>query len=77
MIYKTTITCPVCGPGTTIEVEVSSLLKGVQFACPTCASQVGIDQDSVETAKRTMDQFEDLKKKTSKGQSQISNREKS
>jgi len=76
MIHKTSITCPVCGPGTTIEVEVSSLLQGAQFDCSTCGCQVGIHQESVEAARRAMDQFENLKEKSSKGRSQISNQQK-
>lgn len=73
MIHKTSITCPVCGPGTAIEIEVSSLLQGAQFTCSTCGSQVGIQKRSVEIARRAMDQFENLKK-SSKGHSQVSNR---
>jgi transcription elongation factor Elf1 len=73
MIHKTSITCPVCGPGTVIEVEISSMLQGARFCCPACGSQVGIHQESVEMAKRAIDQFENLKKKSSKGHSQISN----
>ena len=73
MSHKTSITCPVCGPGTTIEIEVSSLLHGAGFVCSTCGSRIGIHQESVETARQAMDQFEHLEKKSSKGRSQISN----
>ena len=61
MVHTTSIQCPVCGPGKTIEIEVSTLLKGAQFACATCGSLVAIQQESVETARKAIDEFENLR----------------
>ena len=64
MVHTTSIPCPTCGPGNTIEIEVSSLLQGAKFACISCGSQVGIQKESVETARKVIDEFENLKRQT-------------
>lgn len=63
MIHTTSIQCPVCETGQKIEIEVSSLLRGAQFACPACGSQVGIQPESVEKAEKVIHEFEDMQNK--------------
>jgi hypothetical protein len=62
MSHNTVIPCPVCPPGTTIAVEVNSLLKGLQFTCSTCGSVIGIHTESIDAAKHAISKFEDFKK---------------
>jgi predicted RNA-binding Zn-ribbon protein involved in translation (DUF1610 family) len=63
MIHTTSISCPVCGAGQKIEIEVSSLLRGAHFACPACGSKVGIQPECVETAQKVIHEFEGMKNK--------------
>jgi endogenous inhibitor of DNA gyrase (YacG/DUF329 family) len=68
MSYTTSIKCPVCESGSKIEIEVSALLQGVQFSCPTCKSQVGIQEDSIGAARKAVGEFENLKNKFTNSQ---------
>lgn len=71
MIHTTSIQCPVCEPGQKIEIEVSSLLRGAKFACPVCSSQVGIQPESVETAQKAINEFEDMKNRATRLQQSV------
>jgi hypothetical protein len=44
------------------------LLQGVQFSCPTCKSQVGIQENSIEAARKAVGEFENLKSKFTNSQ---------
>lgn len=61
MINEQYISCPDCG--SKIPFDPYALVRGERFACPKCpAVSIGIDQESRDTVKNTLDELETLKK---------------
>lgn len=56
------IPCPVCQ--TKIPVKIEELMQGIQFACPTCSSSIGIAPKSMPVVKDTMCKLDEIKKKS-------------
>ena len=61
------IPCPVCGEK--IPIDTMQLLLGVQFKCPNinCDATIGLTTESKPIVKETMEKFEQVKEKLSKG----------
>lgn len=58
-----TIPCPEQECRTPIPFNTYQLLLGVQFACPSCGSLIGLAVESKELVQETMQKFEDIKGK--------------
>lgn len=58
------IPCPSCQ--SKIPFDVNYLLMGAQFACPNCGSVISLAENSKETVKQSLDDFESLRKKVAK-----------
>ena len=68
MIAEQKIPCPVCK--TPIPFDPYQLIKGVQFACPNCGAVVGVAQQSVDTVKNAMEEFDEMKKNVLKARNE-------
>ncbi len=57
--------CPDCG--TQIPFDPHALVRGERFACPTCPHvSIGMDLESRDTVKTTLDQMQKLKQQIGK-----------
>lgn len=54
------IPCPTCA--TPIPFDPALLISGQQFACPKCASMIGISRESIPLAKEAFEKQKQLKK---------------
>ena len=59
-MFEQQIRCPECG--TMIHVDIKQLLMGMQFMCPTCASSIGLSNESKPVVENAMEKLENLKK---------------
>jgi transcription initiation factor IIE alpha subunit len=63
MSLEQKIKCPFpdCASGE-IYFNTYQLLQGHRFTCPECGGSMGLDPQSYDTVKETMNEFENLKK---------------
>jgi predicted RNA-binding Zn-ribbon protein involved in translation (DUF1610 family) len=56
------IACPVCG--SQIPFDPYALVRGESFSCPNCPDvAIGLSMESRDLVKKSLDEFENLKKK--------------
>ncbi|TSE07266.1 MULTISPECIES: hypothetical protein [Aquimarina] len=59
MINEQKIPCPVCQGQ--IPFDITSLLQGVKFACPSCQSVVALSPESIDETRNAIEKYEELK----------------
>jgi transcription initiation factor IIE alpha subunit len=58
------IPCPECK--TQIPFDTRQLLMGAQFACPNCNIRISLADESKPIVEKTMEKFDELKRKITK-----------